>query len=173
MKHIIFLIFLIFLCFKINANEILDENVLKEQLDEKQSQHWIWCGKKCRSGALSKAKKILKRMDNIAKKYETHESFYLDSSDMFKRKATKEQWKAAFMKRNILGSPLRRIHESTQGMFKNLPKVDKNEKYIIVSFDTMFEGKKGIFSEQITLIKKKGKFKFLGYYYVQKPYYEY
>ncbi len=84
-------------------------------------------------------------MDDITKKYEDHEDFYLDSSDMFKRKATKSQWEAAFIRRDNLGDPLRRIHESTQGIFKNLPKVDKNEQYIIVTFDTMFKEEKGIF----------------------------
>jgi hypothetical protein len=38
----------------------------------------------------------------------------------------------------------------------------------------MFEGEKGIFTEQITLIRKKdNRYKFIGYYFAKKPYYEY
>ena len=113
-------------------------------------------------------------MDDLVSNYDDHEGFYADASDMFKKKATMEQWLAAFEHRSKSGAARRRIHESTQGIFRNLPNVDKNKKYIIVTFDTMFFDEKGIFTEQVTLIRKKDKsYKFVGYYLVKKPYYDF
>ena len=156
------------------ADEILDNNVTQQEINIQQDIHWQWCGKKCRVDAKKKANKVLHRLDNLVKSYESLDSFYEDASDMFKRKATKEQWRLAFEHRKKLGSALRRIHESTQGTFKILPNVDKNKKYVIVTFDSMFKGEKGIFSEQVTLIRNKNKkYKFIGYYFAQKPYYDY
>jgi hypothetical protein len=156
------------------ADEILDNNVTQDQVDIEQNAHWTWCGKECRTEAKKKAKKVLRRLDDLAKNYATHEAFYADTSDMFKRKATMEQWMAAFQHRNKLGNARRRIHESVQGTFKNLPNVDNNKKYVIVTFDTMFEGEKGIFTEQVTLIRKKdNRYKFVGYYFSKKPYYDF
>ncbi len=156
------------------ADEILDDNVTKEQVDTEQNIHWKWCGKECRTEAEKKAKEVLRRLDNLAKKNDSHQSFYEDAADIFKKKATMEQWFAAFEHRNKLGGPRRRIHESTQGTFKNLPNVDKNKKYVIVTFDTMFEGEKGIFTEQVTLIRNKdNQYKFVGYYFAKKPYYDF
>lgn len=145
-----------------------------EKIDPKQDLHWSWCGKKCREEAKIKAKKVLKRLDNLVNKYENQESFYEDASDIFKKKATMNQWLSAFNSREILGNKSRRIHESTQGTFRNLPNVDRNKRYVIVTFDTVFENTKGIYSEQVTLARKKNnKYKFVGYFFTKKPYYEY
>lgn len=170
---------LVLVAFGVNATslygeEIFDNNVPNYQVDLKQNAHWLWCGNECRLKAKKKAKKVLRRLDDLASNYDDHEDFYVDASDMFKKKATIEQWLAAFEHRSKLGVARRRIHESTQGIFKNLPNVDKNKKYIIVTFDTMFFDEKGIFTEQVTLIRKKDKrYKFVGYYLTKKPYYDF
>ena len=157
-----------------NGDEVLDDDVVQTEIDSEQDLHWLWCGKKCRSGAEAKAKKVLRHPDRLSQNYETHEDFYKDASDMFRKKATMDQWIAAYKSRKELGDPIRRVHESTQGTFKNLPNVDKNKKYVIVTFDTMFKEKKGIYTEQITLIRKKNnRYKFVGYYFAQKPFYNY
>lgn len=165
MKKIFFL--LLMFIFGVNVNCLANDRI-----DVKQANYLAWCSDACRVEVQDYADKKILELDELIKS-QNYEGFYEESDEIFRKKISIDQWKTAFQDREKVGLVSSRSHESTQGIFKTLPNLEKGNDYFIITYDTFFENTQGIYTEQITLIKREGTYKFIGYYISKKPTYDY
>jgi hypothetical protein len=162
--------------FALSTSRSLAQTNVSSEPHRKQSDYIFFASEQDKAAARQAAEVVLGQLDNSRLDGSRLSIIYQQSAKALKNRYTESDFANRLMAtRTPLGTAKVRALEGVDGGFKRLPNLADGE-YLIVIFDTVFQGAADIYTEQVTLARDRDagvEWRLVEYFTGMKPYYEY